>query len=92
MTVKRPASQLSGETVKAKRHQIGFALKEELLARIDALIPSLSTPWFKARRSDVLRALVVEALPTLERRAKDSRGAATARRAARSRPLRPPRA
>ena len=91
MTVKRAASQLSGETAGPKG-RVGCVLKAELLARIDALIPSLSTPWFKARRSDVLRALVVEALPTLERRAKDSRGAATARRAARSRPLRPPRA
>ena len=48
--------------------------KAEALARVDALRPALSTVWFKAKRSDVLRALVLEALPILEQRFGSKRG------------------
>lgn len=41
----------------ATRH-VAVRLDEQTLARLDALIPSLSTPWREARRLDVLRALI----------------------------------
>jgi len=41
----------------ATKH-VAVRLDEETLVRVDALIPSLSTPWRKAKRSDVLRALI----------------------------------
>jgi hypothetical protein len=41
----------------ATKH-VAVRLDEQTLVRVDALIPSLSTPWRKAKRSDVLRALI----------------------------------
>ncbi|MFT3764393.1 MAG: hypothetical protein QM820_02565 [Minicystis sp.] len=41
----------------ATKH-VAVRLDEQTLARVDALIPALSTPWRKAKRSDVLRALI----------------------------------
>jgi len=41
----------------ATKH-VAVRLDEQTLARVDALIPALSTPWRPARRSDVLRALI----------------------------------
>ena len=41
---------------------VAVRLDEHTLARVDALIPSFSTPWRKARRSDVLRALILAGL------------------------------
>jgi hypothetical protein len=41
----------------ATRH-VAVRLDEQTLARVDALIPMLSTPWREAKRSDVLRALI----------------------------------
>ncbi|APR77543.1 Hypothetical protein A7982_02890 [Minicystis rosea] len=42
-------------------------LDEQTLARVDALIPVLSTPWRKAKRSDVLRALIHAGLEVQDR-------------------------
>jgi hypothetical protein len=44
MTVKRLASQLSGETAGPMRH-VGFAMKPELLARIDALMTAVAARY-----------------------------------------------
>lgn len=41
----------------ATKH-VAVRLDEETLAQVDALVPALSTPWRRARRSDVLRALI----------------------------------
>lgn len=41
----------------ATKH-VAVRLDEETLARVDALIPTLSTSWHRAKRSDVLRALI----------------------------------
>ena len=41
----------------ATKH-VAVRLDEETLAQVDALIPQLSTPWRRAGRSDVLRALI----------------------------------
>jgi hypothetical protein len=41
----------------ATKH-VAVRLDEQTLARVDALIPALSTPWRHAKRSDVLRALI----------------------------------
>lgn len=46
--------------------QIAVRLEAELLARVDAVAPKLSTEWRHASRSDVIRALIVKALPLLE--------------------------
>jgi hypothetical protein len=51
----------------ATKH-VAVRLDEQTLARVDALIPALSTPWRQARRSDVLRALIHGGLVTEERR------------------------
>jgi hypothetical protein len=42
----------------------------DTLARIDAQIPALSTPWHTAKRSDALRLLIVTGLDTIEARRK----------------------
>lgn len=62
-------------TAPGKSQHIAFRLDPSAVERLDALIPSLSQPWFSAKRSDVLRALVLEALPILEERAKKKGGA-----------------
>lgn len=41
---------------------VAVRLDEETITRVDSLIPVLSMPWRKARRSDVLRALIVVGL------------------------------
>jgi len=41
---------------------VAVRLDDETIARVDALIPLLSTPWRRARRSDVLRALILAGL------------------------------
>jgi hypothetical protein len=41
-------------------------LPAEELARVDALLPTLSTPWRTATRSDALRAAILAGLPLLE--------------------------
>ena len=47
----------------ATKH-VAVRLDEHTLARVDALIPALSTPWRPAKRSDVLRALIHAGLET----------------------------
>jgi hypothetical protein len=42
----------------------------DTLARIDAQVPALSTPWHTAKRSDALRLLIVTGLDTIEARSK----------------------
>ncbi len=49
----------------ATKH-VAVRLDEETLARVDALIPTLSTPWHQAKRSDVLRALIHAGLEAQE--------------------------
>ncbi len=46
--------------------QIAVRLEPDLLKRIDAVAPKLSTEWRQASRSDVIRALIMKALPLLE--------------------------
>ena len=46
--------------------QIAVRLEPDLLKRIDAVAPKLSTEWRQASRSDVIRALIMKALPSLE--------------------------
>jgi hypothetical protein len=47
---------------------VAVRLDRPTIDRIDALLPTMSAPWHRATRSDVLRALVHEALPGLEAR------------------------
>ena len=55
---------------------VALRLKLEQVTRIDAQIPRFSTPWRKATRSDVVRALVLEGLSAAEKKAQ---GASPAR-------------
>jgi hypothetical protein len=55
----------------ATKH-VAVRLDEETLVRVDALIPALSTPWRRARRSDVLRALIYAGLEARATSGKDS--------------------
>jgi predicted DNA-binding protein len=48
-----------------KQH-VAVRLPPELVARLDALIPRLSTEWREATRSDVLRALLLKGLGDVE--------------------------
>jgi hypothetical protein len=54
----------------ATKH-VAVRLDEPTLARVDALIPGLSTPWRKAKRSDVLRALIHAGLEAQSRSGPD---------------------
>jgi len=47
----------------ATKH-VAVRLDEQTLARVDALIPVLSTAWHRAKRSEVLRALLHAGLET----------------------------
>jgi hypothetical protein len=47
------------------RHVAVF-LDEAIVARVDALIPGLSTPWNKATRASALRSLVLLGLDKTE--------------------------
>src|SRR5262249_12313354 len=54
---------------KARAH-VTFRFELELLARVDTLIPYYSSPFRRATRSDVVRALILASLPGVERAAK----------------------
>ncbi len=47
-------------------HHVSVRLDPEILARVDALAPRFSTEWHAATRSDILRALVLDALARFE--------------------------
>jgi predicted DNA-binding protein len=49
----------------AKGYQFALRLEDDLLQKLDALIPRLSTPWHQATRSDVIRAAIEVGLPVL---------------------------
>ena len=49
------------------RH-VSLRLDLSTLSRVDGLIPAVSTPWRAAKRSDVLRAIILEGLQVLEAR------------------------
>ena len=50
-------------------YQFAIRLDDDLLDRIDALVPKLSTPWHEATRTDVIRACLLEGLPKIEQMA-----------------------
>lgn len=52
-----------------KPTQIGIRLEDELVARLDALVPKLRTLWSEPTRSDIVRACILDALPRLEAQA-----------------------
>jgi hypothetical protein len=47
---------------------VAVRLDPETVARVDALLPGLSSPWHVAKRSDALRALILAGLDTVEAR------------------------
>jgi hypothetical protein len=63
----------------AKKHT-AIRLDPATTARIDALIPCLSTPWHKATRSDAVRAVIAAGLDVLGKPAKPARGRKGGRR------------
>jgi hypothetical protein len=48
-------------------HHVSVRLDAETLSRVDALAPTFSTEWHAATRSDILRALIHDALGRFER-------------------------
>jgi hypothetical protein len=50
----------------APTRHVAVRMDEAVVARIDALIPSLSTPWHEATRSDALRSLVLVGLDKMK--------------------------
>lgn len=53
-------------TTRAAADHVAVRLDDATRDRVDALIPSLSTDWHKANRSDVLRAVLLRGLPLVE--------------------------
>lgn len=47
-------------------HHVSVRLGPELVARVEAQIPTFSTRWRKATTSDVLRAIIITGLERLE--------------------------
>lgn len=47
-------------------YQFAIRIDDDMLARVDALVPKLKTPWHEATRTDVLRAAIEQGLPILE--------------------------
>ena len=56
---------------------VTFRAKPGLLGRVDTLIPYYSSAWRCATRSDVLRALIMAGLPTVEKAAKAAKKGAS---------------
>lgn len=52
---------------------LGARIPESMAARLDALIPSLSTTWHDANKSDALRLVLGRGLDVIEREAAESR-------------------
>lgn len=46
---------------------VDVRLDPDVLARLDALIPTMSTEWRQARRSDVLRRVILSGLTVIEK-------------------------
>ena len=69
MSARDPIAAVPPPRESRARQHIALRLDAPTVARVDALIPSLCSSWYAANRSDVMRALVMEALPILERRA-----------------------
>lgn len=56
-----------GSGMAEKKEHAAVRLDPADMARVDALIPNMSTRDIKAKRSDVLRALILGSLPTFEK-------------------------
>jgi hypothetical protein len=47
-------------------NHVAVRIDDATLAAVDALAPTLSTPWRTAKRSDALRYLILEGLAAVE--------------------------
>jgi hypothetical protein len=54
---------------RASSQYVAVRLDDATIARVDALVPTLSPPGYKGTPSDVLRTLIHEALARFEREA-----------------------
>jgi hypothetical protein len=61
--------------VKPHDRHVAVRVDDDMLAEVDALIPTLSTSWHRATRSDALRLLVIEGLAALRRKRSKPAGA-----------------
>lgn len=61
---------------------VAVRLEPDQIARVDALLPTFTTRWRKATRSEVLRALILE---SLERTEAEQKAAASSKPAAKPR-------
>ena len=68
MSAKRTAGKPTPGPRREPSPHISLRLDRSTLGRVDAFIPAMSTPWRAAKRSDVLRALLLEGLQVLEAR------------------------
>ena len=68
MSAKRTADTPESGSRRGPSPHISLRLDLSTLGRVDAFIPAMSTPWRAAKRSDVLRALILEGLQVLEAR------------------------
>jgi hypothetical protein len=50
----------------AKTKHIAVRLNSDTVARVDALVPGLSSAWHKAKRSDAIRYLILAGLAAVE--------------------------
>ena len=65
------------DPIPKKRGHVAVRIDDETLSRVDALLPELSSPWHQAKRSDALRALILEALDARDRNAKTVKKSST---------------
>jgi len=85
MEIVNPSSGARASAKPRRRagRQVAVRLDADVIARLDALLPLLESPWRKARRSDVLRKVILSGLRELEEQAPP---AASTRKAARRTP------
>jgi len=67
-----------------KKERVSVRLEPELIDRMDALIPQLSSQWLPATRTDVMRVLVLDALERFERTQRGTKSAPRATAEAKS--------
>jgi len=63
-----PATAAQRGAKRKPKKLVAVRLDEETMDRIEALVPSLSTDWRKAKRADALRKLILSGLAAEEAR------------------------
>jgi hypothetical protein len=61
------------DTTPTKPVHVAVRLDVDTLARVDAIVPGLSSAWHRATRSDAVRLLIVEGLRAVEASARKAK-------------------